>query len=48
VSNLLLNVRFGSWHWQIARDWPWLRISRNDYHDKARLHEPGWRWFEIH
>ncbi|MBX9864661.1 MAG: hypothetical protein K2Y42_18130 [Hyphomicrobium sp.] len=48
MSNLLLNARFGSWFFQIARDRPWLRISRSNFHDSARVHDPAWRWFQIH
>lgn len=47
MSNLLLNVRFGSWHFQIRRDAPFLSISRNSYHDRARK-SGGWKWFEIY
>jgi hypothetical protein len=47
MSNLLLNIRFGSWHFQVRRDRPWVAISHNPYHDTARS-EPGWRWFQIH
>jgi hypothetical protein len=47
MSNLLLNIRFGSWHFQVMRDLPFIRISRNEYHDRARLTDPDWKWFEI-
>jgi len=47
MSNAILNVRFGSWHWQILRDRPFIRISRNPYHDEARRNS-SWSWFEIY
>lgn len=50
MSNTIVNVRFGSWHFQIVRDIPWMRFGPNPYHAKgspART-APGWRWFEIY
>jgi hypothetical protein len=35
MSNLIVNVRFGLWHFQIRRDRPWFGLSRNDYHAKG-------------
>lgn len=47
LSNAIINIRFGAYHVQALRDRPFLRISRNAYHDEARK-RPGWRWFEIY
>ena len=47
MNNSILNVRFGSWHFQANRDAPRIRFTRNCYHDEARK-LPGWRWFEIY
>jgi len=47
MSNSIINVRFGSWHFQLLRDRPYVDVTRNAYHDEARK-EPGWRWFEIY
>ena len=46
MTNLLLNIRFGSWHFQVRRDRPW--VSVNPYQDKARRTDPAWRWFQVH
>jgi hypothetical protein len=48
MSNAIINVRFGSWHFQVLRDRPFVRISRNAYHDTARVSDPQWRWFEVY
>jgi len=32
VSDLILNVRVGLWHFQIGRNGPHFRLSRNDWH----------------
>ena len=47
MNNSILNIRFGSWHFQVNRDAPRIRFTRNCYHDEARK-LPGWRWFEIY
>lgn len=44
----IINVRFGSWHFQINCFRPFVRLSRNPYHDEARVSDPKWRWFEIY
>jgi hypothetical protein len=41
----IVNLRFGEWHFQIHRRFPWVRVTHNSYHRKLRQ-EPGWRWFE--
>ena len=33
MSNLIFNLRIGLWHFQIRRDWPFVAIQRNDYHE---------------
>ena len=48
MTNLLLNIRFGSWHFQVRRDRPWVSVSHNPYQDKARRTDPAWRWFQVH
>ena len=50
MSNTIRNWRFGSWHFQVSRDSPRVRLSRNDYHapgGEGRA-APGWRWFEAY
>ena len=46
MSNTLINWRFGSWHFKVQRDSPYIVISRNAYHDKLRKNNPDWKWFE--
>lgn len=45
MSNAFVNIRIGSVHFQILRDRPWLRISRNDWH-----RDNGWPdgWFSVY
>lgn len=46
MSNLWLNVRFGSWHLQAGPDYKWgFKISRNPWHE-----ENGWPngWFSLY
>ena len=33
MSDLIFNLRVWYWHFQIGRNWPWLRFGRNE-----------WRW----
>lgn len=47
MTNDLINVRFGSYHFHIKRDYPFFEFGHNPYHDTAR-NEPGWKWFEIY
>lgn len=47
MSNLLLNIRFGTWHFQVCRDRPWIAFRRNPFQDKLRQSDPTWRWFEV-
>ena len=47
MSSLWLNIRFGSWHFQVQPDRPMIRISHNSYHDQARVNDPDWKWFEV-
>lgn len=46
MSNLFLNLRIGVWHFQIGRDRPYFRISRNDYH-RTRLGKES-PWVELY
>jgi len=48
VSNLLLNIRFGEWHFQIDREWPWVSVSHSPYHAAIRKIAPDWLWFEVY
>jgi hypothetical protein len=34
MSDLLINIRVGLYHFQLRRWWtsPWFEVSRNDYH----------------
>ncbi len=50
MSNLWLNIRFGSWHLQCGDNrWYHVRISHNDYHDDPKIRGcSSWKWFEIH
>lgn len=44
MSNCVFNLRIRTWHFQILRDRPYVRISRNMYHYK----NPNSPWFQIH
>lgn len=44
MGNTYFNIRFGKWHWQVLRDKPWVRISRNDYWD----YHPMTQWLEVY
>lgn len=57
MSNTILNVRFGSYHFQIVRLSDWrgeIRMGRspitfrhNDFHDRAAVRaDPAWSWFQ--
>ena len=49
MNNLIINVRFGSYHFQVERGgWPW-SFRRNAYqaHPATRA-RPRWRWFKVH
>ena len=48
MSNDLINIRFGSWHFHIKRDFPFVEIGHNPFHDRARHEDPAWRWFQIY
>ncbi|PWJ81565.1 hypothetical protein C7441_11097 [Pseudaminobacter salicylatoxidans] len=48
MSNCLVNIRFGEWHFQIVRDRPWVSLGHNPYHAIQRRHDPKWRWFEVY
>ena len=47
MSNLILNIRFGEYHFQIRRDRPWVRWSHNHHQFIARQ-KPGWKWFQVY
>lgn len=32
MSNTIINLRIWCIHFQILRDWPWLRVSYNAFH----------------
>jgi hypothetical protein len=36
MSNTIINWRFGRYHFQILRDRPWVRLSRNPYWDENK------------
>jgi hypothetical protein len=44
MSNAIINWRFGKYHFQILRDRPYIRFSRNPYFD----HVPYKTWFEAY
>lgn len=48
MSNTYINIRFGEWHFQVLRDSPFIRLSRNTYHAELRATDPDWKWFEIY
>lgn len=59
MSNLILNIRFGAYHWQIVRlrDWPGelfmrrlpFRVSFNPAHAIGALgRNDEWKWFEAY
>lgn len=45
MSNLLLNIRFWYWHFQISRDRPYGSFGRNRWRWENGERFP---WFEIH
>ncbi len=46
MSDLYINIRFGSIHWQVGKNWPWLQIKRNGYWVE---NPPGFKdWFKIY
>ena len=47
MSNSILNIRFGSYHFKINRDRPYVSFTHNPFHDNARKKDPEWKWFEI-
>lgn len=59
MSNLWLNIRFGSYHLQCVYLHCWrgeiqmrrspIRFSFNPYQAGRRVNEPKeWRWFQVH
>ena len=47
MNNLYVNIRFGAYHFQIGRVWPWITIGDNEYHDKKNRQQ-NFKWFEIY
>lgn len=45
MSNLIFNLRLWYWHFQIARDAPWVSISFNRYRWGSGERSP---WIELH
>lgn len=43
MSNLIINLRIWCFHFQVARDRPWFRVSYNDYHRNG-----GSRFIELY
>ncbi len=43
MSDLVINVRFGLYHFQVARGRPRFSITRNDFHRRGRS-----PWFAIY
>ena len=44
MSNLIFNLRIKTWHFQIMRDRPFIRIYRNMYYYK----NPNFPWMELY
>lgn len=44
MSNLLFNIRFGSWHWQLTKNWC-MSFTHNNVHDDRG---PGFKWFVVY
>ena len=44
MSNLLLNIRFGTRHFQIAKDPPYITFRVNPYW----IENPPVKWFEFY
>ena len=44
MSNLIFNLRIFYWHFQIARDAPYVRFGFNHYRWE---HGIGWHWIEL-
>lgn len=47
MSNLLFNIRFGTYFFQVTRDWD-VSWEQSLPHKHTYRHEPGWKWFEIY
>ena len=47
TGSTILNVRFGSWHFKILIDSPFVNFTHNPCHDEARK-DPCWRWFQVY
>ena len=48
MSNDIINIRFGSWHFKWARGEYHSTFIYNDYHTQERKKDPQWKWFEIY
>jgi hypothetical protein len=44
MTNLLLNIRFGKYHLQIRKVFPWISFTRNSYYDEYPYH----KWFAVY
>lgn len=44
MSNQYFNIRFGKYHFVIARDSPYVSLRKNDYWDFT----PYSKWFEVY
>ena len=47
MSDLIVNVRFGEWHFQIGRNRPRFRWSHSAWHADHR-DDDDWTWFDIY
>jgi hypothetical protein len=47
MSNLLFNIRFGTYHWQLTRDWS-MSFKHNPAQAKWRDSHVPWHWFQAY
>ena len=46
MSDLHINIRFGTIHWKLRKKWPWLQINSNTYWTE---NPPGFKdWFKVY
>lgn len=48
MSNLYFNIRFGTYHFQWAKDSPYFSFSQNSRQVADREFDPDWKWFAIY
>ena len=47
MSDLHINIRFGTWHLQVTDAWKF-SFTFNPYQAEQREADPDWKWFEVY